>query len=457
MVKEDNKSEAQSEPEYDQSDVASVEEPRKRDTEASKSPVILDGRLVERAGLIVFVLSGAVGVLFLFFSIIFADNVEPWIRFRSVELFAMLAAIGIIVSLISRTRDKFISALGVLIIGALIIPTKDMVYFTLLITGRSLSEEVGGAALKDGSEFKGRDSDLANKIITNLQETSRQEGERVTSPSTAIIGDLDNKARTQAVLSISRTVANDRITTHLERLRYSGALGLLLSFRPSRNSEIDGEGGSFREFYYRYGEEEEFLEDLRTLRAQELVNYSYTDVAEAEVTFLGKQVICEYHRIFDSAECPFLEVLEFQDRVQARIPQIPRESIGNLSSPRSQALAECRDGFRNLQGELTGDVDVALPYYAPLKVASTEGIRVTIELTDLVREVFVDPYLVLLRVGLVNSCEIVEYDDDGGGGLNSRITVSLQKGDYVVAALNYGRSVEGFNSRLSIKMNSVER
>ena len=320
------------------------------------------------------------------------------------------------------------NSFGILLIGALMVPTKDMVYLALLATGRSLSSEIAASAPNDGSELKGRDSDLASKIVRRLQITPKIPKREVRNPGDAVVGALDSDGSDQARLAISEVITEDRIVTNLERVRFSGSLGLLLSFR--------AESG-YEEFYYRYGDESEFLDDLQMLRSQELVRFNYTDISEAGITFLGKQVICEYHKRFLAPDerCPFSEVTS-RDQGIARRLSSPPEIIEEL--PSAFAVQFCRTSFYDaevidLSSGFLRDVEPDSFFRFEIQEEFEGSIEITLK-----NITATDPFL-LVFLGPEDGCQLVaQNDDEPSLGLDSRLNNSNpEPGSYLLATGSY--------------------
>ena len=61
-----------------------------------------------------------------------------------------------------------------------------------------------------------------------------------------------------------------------------------------------------------------------------------------------------------------------------------------------------------------------------------------------------DTYLYLIRGSSVDGTSYLEYNDDGGTGLNSRISRTLAAGTYTVAATTYGtRATSSYTLRIN--------
>lgn len=380
--------------------------------------------LLQISGMLVFVLAAVLGLFFLFSSPLFL--IPDWVRMRTVELFAMLAALGVIVAVVSQTKNGFVIVFGVLLIGALIVPTIDMVSFARLAMGRDAELEQSVGSANDGAEIRGRDTDLANNILAKLEglEVIR-ENNAVDVPGTrrqTLIPDVPKGARSNSVREIELALREERMKTNLERLRYRGALNLLLAMAPP--DEENGSKDEFQTYVYRFGKEDDFLDDIQTLRQQELVRFSYDDVSGAAVTELGKQVIC-LHRTNDAVSCAAQGINE-RDQVARGIFNSRGEQI-------SAAVAQCDESYQSIPAiDFTVD-RAAISTPASRRFTLDREQRVSVSLDRRVGSG--DPFLYIFEQN-DGTCRSVAEDDDGGIDLNARIEEGLSAGNYVVVALS---------------------
>ncbi|NVO29291.1 hypothetical protein HJ526_17865 [Donghicola sp. C2-DW-16] len=290
------------------------------------------------AGILIFLVAGLLSLVFFTITGITDTPLPDWARIKSMEVFSMVASVGVVVAIVAKADHAFVKVFGILLIGALIVPTKDMVALAQLASGQKARMEMEEHRYNDGAEFEARISDLSNKIVTKLQESSSKPGD---DNAARILNNIDPVVRAQAVLAVADAISTDRKVTHLERARLGGYLPLLMSF---------GTPDGFREYYFRHNSDPDFLEDLMTLRRHELVSFSYSDFSSADVTYLGKQLICEYTKNqypnrdkykFGYEErdvCPFPEV------VQAELKDT-RLLAGKDASPAQNLEKFCEHAF----------------------------------------------------------------------------------------------------------------
>ncbi len=388
------------------------------------------GDYLQASGVLVFVFSAFSCLLFLLTSSTFGF-MEDWARLRTVQIFAMVAAVGVVVAIMSGSKNAFVLAFGILLIGALIVPTKDMVALALLASGRDFKSDKEERRFDDGAEFKGRATDLANKIISELQNAPRVPRDLNAAP---VLGPLSSPERGQAILAVEKAINDDRRIGNLDRARLAGSIPLLMSFA---DNDRDG-SPDFQEYYFRFGTEPDFVDDLLNLRRQEMVQFSYSEFSNASITYYGKEVICEYFKQVENSQnsCPFADVQGDANEVSARLTA--------PNSPEVRSLDFCRNSSvtffeRNTGGDL--DRTAAVPFAVALpipRISETEEISIVLELSsdqtaaDSVRNnQFIgksdsDPYLTILRRTLSQnngafSCEVIASDDDTAGDFNSRI------------------------------------
>ncbi len=463
--------------------------------------------LLQRAGIAVFFLASLFGLLFLLAANIFDLNIDDWVRLRSLELFAMVAAVGIVVAIISRSDNAFVSVLGFLLIGALIVPTKDMVSLALLASGQDAPEDENDRRFEDGSEFKGRDAALANQVIAALQNTRREHADGSdqarlasaentssdnTSSDTTVLSPMSPNERKRAERAVARAVAEHRRVGHLDRARLNGQIDLLLSFRPRGvnaddyvrecnllGGQFDPEASTkekpadatielirnalkgrgfgvvadedntesnemrrfanisegFQEYYFRHGREENFLPDLVSLRRQELIQFTYEDFSEAELTRLGKEVVCDYFEKVEGNlwycphDCVVAERLLTELELDADAGGIP--TLPNLEEIEERAIDICEgevadqvsweDVFKTSNGDSTLTQTVPFILQLPLDNLPDEledGFFVGLSSTDAQDggRFFDggDPTLVMLgrTSGDTTECDVVAVNDD---------------------------------------------
>ncbi len=420
------------EPELEPQPAAQKEEPRPKLTDQVKRKLFNDDdNILHIAGALVFVSAALIGLLFFFVTGFVENSAADWMRLRSMEVFALIAAVGIVVAIIAKTDNAFVIIFGILLIGALIVPTKDMVSLALLASGQDATYEDGEREYSDGAEFKGRITDLSNKIISRLQEASREPNN---TSAERVLDELTPSERGQAVLAVERAISDERKLSHLERARLGGYLPLLLSFE-----EEDG----FQEYYFRHSRENDFVEDLVNLRRQELVSFSYSDFAGAQVTYLGKEIICNYRTSIEKkSECGFADVQQANERDNRQLASSVNPTAEVLSNYCAANVA--RFSSMNLGDDFQEIVAVPNGWILTRNFDSefAEG-PYGLEVFLNAEEDLVDPVLALYQLehatnggGLV--CRELFFDDDGGGDLDAYIGYEIfpegWPGEYVIVA-----------------------
>lgn len=387
-------------------------------------------KLLQICGMIVFVVAGLTACVHL---MVVDYDAAAWERFRTLELFAMIGAIGVVVAIVSGSANAFVLTFGIAIIGALIVPTKDMVALALLVTNSDRSANDFITRESDGVEFRGRDTDLANKIIENLQSASLATGTPFGSGSVQTAGflpvNLDPSSRKTAEQVIVSAIQQERVKTALERVRFRGATNMLLALR---NEE-------FESYLYRFGNEAEFVEDLQTLRRQGLVSFSYSDISGAEIEPLGASVAC-LHEGSNLEACEPSHIVPagaggaaFPDASTALFA-LPSSVLGEVDS----VLEACA----NDPGQFIGvDFDGSAingigTFFRSFAIAPGTTNRLSIWLTAQEGTTSIDPYLVLLKQ-LGGTCEVVERNDDSPSGLDSLIEATVTEGNYLIVATNF--------------------
>jgi len=411
--------------------------------------------IMQFAGVLVFVSASLCALIFLLISTAAFGQIDEWVKMRSVELFAMIAAIGIIVAIITKNTNPFVLTFGILLIGALIVPTKDMVSLALMASGTTPAEQAKSNDLSDGSEYRARTSDLASKIVSKLLVTPSYEGANV-EDSPLIENTFSSKQRALAIFAVEQTLFRDRVATHLERSRFDGTLELLLSFGKYNGLETGFEGGrGYQEYYYRNSSNDEFLTDLRALRRQELVRFSYAELDQARITYLGKRVVCEYLNVMEKEEgcAPYPEIAEEGASTSASL------SEPNVIDPRGEAKILCEahvaaGGLRNFGFESgTNTTMVTTPHAQQLKVVS--GGSGGASLSALLKaDDGGDPYLTLWRIDGSSACNFVASDDDSGGNLDAHLGLYISGGHYVLVSNELENGTSQMNLEVKIASNS---
>jgi hypothetical protein len=198
-----------------------------------------------------------------------------WHNLRALELYLMTASLGIIVAIMTSSRNVFVVSTGLLLIGALIVPSRDMVRFALLFTESAQKIEDLFPERDVGTQLLGRDTDLANNIISALQLATPDQPPLI-DPS------LSAKDRDRGTTLIVSEIREERAKTLAERVTQEGGQGALFALGRGTND--------FKEYAYQQGRESDFLPLLAYLRSQSLVDFDFSNAANARITCLGYDV-----------------------------------------------------------------------------------------------------------------------------------------------------------------------
>ncbi len=196
-----------------------------------------------------------------------------YFSFETVEILLRVAAVALVLAALSGERNSLVVIIGLLLVGALIVPTKDMVRIYLAATNstRQINEFYGDSG--GGPELRGRDGQLASTIVDVLSQTGA-------------IPESDDFKRADLYWLVEEEISHERVTTLLERTRARGALDILAQIQDGKVAQTS----------YRYGDDERHLTTLRFLRNASLITYVYDDLDTMQVTDLGLRVL---HRARD--------------------------------------------------------------------------------------------------------------------------------------------------------------
>jgi hypothetical protein len=369
---------------------------------------------LEQVGLIVFTITS---IALIIFVILFNWNppdreADYYRQLRSTELLLTLAATGLVVAIIARGQNVFVMVLGIFLIGALIVPSKDIVRFALIASGSDKDYESFFRSTQSGTDVKGRNSDVANKILNDLDSR----GFILHLPNETDDANIRAARRKEASQIIEDGVREERIITLLEQVRARGA------FRTLRAAPTD-----FKGWVYKYGREEKFIEDLRFLRAEGLINYAYDDLDTVAVTPLG------------------YATLAMADGAPLRQPGpdiYPEDLPGGFPLAAEQLACNTGTGdVPDLSTELlsTEGYPIAIEsgfQYIRFTAPDADTYRIDVVGDDPGLVGVIDPYMTLAALPPDGDCTYLRDDDDGGDGLNARITHALTKQSYLIGVGN---------------------
>jgi magnesium-transporting ATPase (P-type) len=148
-------------------------EPPNRGTKA-----FLYAEFMQLIGLFGFIIFSIITAVFLFF--VFTRTVDEvnFSALRSAELLITLSAVSLIIALIGRSQNAFVLSFGIFLIGALIVPSSDLVKFALIASGSQSQISQGVLFVCHGSLLSGSRY-RANRCLRKLYTGG---GRRVASP-----------------------------------------------------------------------------------------------------------------------------------------------------------------------------------------------------------------------------------------------------------------------------------
>jgi hypothetical protein len=432
--------------------------------------------LLEFGGIAVFLISAIVGLVTLGVAGTSPASLyqqEPWIWLRTSDTFFRIAAVGILVGLVARTSNAYVNIFGVLVIGALIIPTKDIMGFVAFF--RDDSERLSQIYEADTSaaEYLGTDVQLAREIIATLENS----GEEVTVPEPAeLINPFDNRetsstdrretSSTDELRQIISNLSPDgrqwlqgqilngannyRVSTAAERIRLAEAETLLEALYLNR----------IQEHTYETNDREALDRALRFLKREGAITYPETSPISAEPTIFGCLVVEHLGRStgrFVQATAEFrarnsdLEIFEGRWYPAEMLSAARKQGAGDqlndlasvhhvcevqrlpewrgrpqddsdifLTSGEARILRACQESATQVQATVDFGADAQPVEFRPPHVffelqSQPNPIPSIITLNAVTsgEEARVaDPVLYLLRRNTPEACEIVQFNDD---------------------------------------------
>ncbi len=382
---------------------------------------------LEQMGMGVFAVT-AVGTLIFVFWFNLSSEFQPLVtlrQIRSTELMLTLVATSLVIAIIGRAQSPFVLAFGIFLIGALIVPSSDIVRFALVASGsgRDLSflEEVSSGS---GADLSGRSTDVASKIITELERFGFVQN----------VSDVDR--RKLATNIVAEEIRDERVLTLFEQVRVRGALETL---------GATNDGDLLDEWILRYEEEPKFLDDLRFLRSEDLVSFVFDDLQTIKTTELGKAVL-------DRADTAAEEL---------RLDQPTEPSVADQQESSDQQLAVYSGSFASscpVSGEsvvtdltrqnvVAGVIPVSVgergAFFSVFEIAVSGNYTVELSATS----GFVDAFISLYRL-IGDECELLGQDDDGGPGLDSKLAQDFESGTYLLEH----RNLDSFRGQAELRI-----
>lgn len=303
-------------------------------------------------------------VAVLAFSVL-ADR-RPWEYQVAVRTLLAMAGALLVTIFLSRSRTAFSSTLGIVLIGALIVSTEDLLRFSLLFTGSDRSFE----------EFFIREAPRSSSL------ESQTESGKDTVDIAVFIAD---RLSARALLSTGEAVQEDaaRIITDLLRLERNNRIMIQLEQRAADRLFFSIVDGNFEEWNFRFGNQDRFKTDLVFLRNLGLISYVYGEArATLQLTELGSEL------------SDFVRRPSTASQVTDRQPRSVPVSIGTNASVNVES-----------QGSW---------FFFEVDMPGVYEINVSSLILDPVAQIHTD----------IDSAPFLR-DDDGGVGVNSRIVSSL--------------------------------
>lgn len=362
---------------------------------------VFGDRPLELAG-VVLTLGSFVSLLVLIIAS-FNPNTPELALIKGFQALLTMASIGIIAVIASRQTEKFITALAIVIVAIVFVSIDDLVRLYVTVTGTErditgiLSRRSSGSAEVAGGKQDFRET--AQRIRMMIE--NRYADELSLSENSARILQED----------IRRTIVEAEHGAIVERIVSRGADELL--------SEIHD--GEFVVSYLKYEGLPEFQADLQLLRFEGLIDDRYGDMPDTVLlTDLGCQVLARVRG----------------EDIGCREPGAP-EAVPDAVSPLNMIGVDQRK-----QVAVSG-----LPAFLTLDLRQSQVLQidaVPANGSDL------DPYIEVYKSNADGEIELVYYDDDGGGGLNSRVLAQFDAGSYLISVFD----LFGGTGEISVSVNA---
>ena len=375
--------------------------------------VVDDLSSLERTGTVVFLLSSLALLLYvLVFGVLLlvADPLDV-VAFTSIEWLVKLAVIGLVVGFTTRAKHWSVLMFGLFLVGVLILPAKDVARYILIWAEKESEFQSLYDQVEPGLNLAGRERELANEIIHELESGDNIKIDDVLS-------------RKQITEVIVEKIRRETLATLRDRLQSNGTLTAL---------RVLGGDDGVKLGLLKYGDNDRFITEVRFLRSVGLVTFPYDDIDAVQLTKLGQDLMNPPAQQ-DSADGDLL----------GRIGQLSRgvyDCPVGVDSTVSYNINELQDGR-----------DVRLNEHSRtlLRLRLVAGVyEITVSGEN------VDPIFGLyLREG--DQCSFLGSDDDGGEDLNSKREFELQQdGEYVIETWSIYQSGRGTLTVTSIPSGGV--
>lgn len=346
---------------------------------------------LEQATLRVFVLSSICLMVALTLFLPLVPLVGGISFLRPIEVLLKLVGVSLVVALIARTSiNAFSTVFAFVLIGALIVPTPDLIRLVLIATNSERTYEDLYVEREAGETFVRGNSTLAAQIITELSGTG--------------ILTIDPWDRKNAEDFLSNFLAEQQRGELRALVERRGALPFLEAIIQ----------GSQAEWGYRYEGSEEFRSHLELLRSEGLIHYAYDDVNNIQPTGRGFELV----RDIGSAQAGLFEGEEELFGVDDYGPVL--ELPGDPSS-----VVDVSQRINGVGG--TFSIPAEGKWF---RVNLGEG-DFDLSARDPTEDHTVDPILFLAR-RQGDEYSVIYEDDDGGDEFDSLIQVRLEDEDYLL-------------------------
>ena len=323
---------------------------------------------------------------------------------------------------ITLNHSGFSTVLGILILGAFIVPTEDLIRFALIATGSDRPIEELYARGETGSK---------SSSLIDLQDT-RDRLEAYLDGLGNSIGDESSWDPERTLDGVVCFIALERVRTAAQRADTRNAAGLISELWLDGPEVLAG----------RYAGESNFPQDMAFLRSEGLVNYNYQEHGSAQLTFLGEAVYEYLERPDEYTPGLMLGQVNCADAPSVA-PSISFSFPEFVwpPSPETGAVIDLGD-----QGAVDGSVD-DVGQFAYYSFELTEASEIRIEVNGLLG---FDPVTFLLDQSIYDEGgedSVIDYNDDSleVEPLGSLITGSLEPGTYLIAIRSFAGGPGRFN------------
>lgn len=399
------------------------------------------------AGVAVFIAAVLLGLVSLTYATVLGPGSDrtvglSWHNLRSLELYLMTASLGVVVAIMASSRHAFVVSLGIVLIGALIVPSRDMVRFALLFTDSLQKIDELYPERDVGTQLLGRDSDLASNIITALQMD--------TEIGAPLLEELPVKHRSRAKAIIENEIRKERTVTLAERVTQEGGQGVLIALAMN----------NFKDYAYQQGKEPEFLPTLAFLRSQSLVEFDFNNTTNARLSCLGFDVAallklgsldfgasadpCSPAIAVDSGSGGQGVVLPSASQSSGGAPESLSEgfALPNRARTIDELVSQCEVDFeQNISNAAEFKIDEELNFVVSdrptIKYVSVEGLansQSVMNVSSVTELAMQDPFVVILALR-DGRCNLHSFNDDHpqAPGLESRVALDWPDGVYGIA------------------------